>query len=83
MRATIDKAGRLVIPATGVGIDDDAVGCSAMSTRGRAPDLLVDTSVAVALVVADREHHESTFRALGDRAGSAWPATPSPRPSRC
>jgi predicted nucleic acid-binding protein len=30
-------------------------------------ELLVDTSVAVALTVADHEHHETTFRALGDR----------------
>ena len=30
-------------------------------------ELLVDTSVAVALVVADHEHHEETFRALGRR----------------
>lgn len=40
-------------------------GPSAMPTGGRAPVLLVDTSVAVALVVADHEHHASTFRALG------------------
>jgi predicted nucleic acid-binding protein len=31
------------------------------------PDLLVDTSVAVALAVADHEHHETTARALGNR----------------
>lgn len=31
------------------------------------PDLLVDTSVAVALVVADHEHHRQTSRAVGDR----------------
>jgi predicted nucleic acid-binding protein len=30
-------------------------------------DLLVDTSVAVALVVADHEHHEKTSVAVGDR----------------
>ena len=28
---------------------------------------MVDTSVAVALTVADHEHHEPTFRALGGR----------------
>ncbi len=39
-----------------------------MPARGSdAPDLLVDTSVAVALVVADHEHHDPTFEALGDR----------------
>jgi predicted nucleic acid-binding protein len=38
-----------------------------MPASGRGPDLLVDTSVAVALTVADHEHHETTFRALGDR----------------
>lgn len=27
-------------------------------TRSRAPELLVDTRVAVALVVVDHEHHE-------------------------
>ena len=38
-----------------------------MPTRGEAPDLLVDTSVAVALVVVDHENHEATLRAIGDR----------------
>jgi predicted nucleic acid-binding protein len=38
-----------------------------MPASGSGPDLLVDTSVAVALTVADQEHHETTFRALGDR----------------
>jgi len=32
-----------------------------------APDLLVDTSVAVALTVADHRHHEETFQDLGRR----------------
>jgi predicted nucleic acid-binding protein len=36
-------------------------------TRGRGPDCLVDTSAAVALLVADHEDHESTFRVLGKR----------------
>jgi predicted nucleic acid-binding protein len=36
------------------------------------PDLLVDTSVAVALTVADHEHHDETFEALeGKRLGLA------------
>ena len=39
----------------------------AMPANARAPDLLVDTSVAVALTVASHEHHETTFRALGHR----------------
>jgi len=39
----------------------------AMPTRGSQPDLLVDTSVAVALVVSDHEHHEATVRAIGSR----------------
>ena len=38
-----------------------------MPTRGSRPDVLVDTSVAVALVVADHEHHGMTKEALGDR----------------
>lgn len=38
-----------------------------MPTRGDGPDLLVDTSVAVALLVVDHENHEATFRAIGDR----------------
>ena len=38
-----------------------------MPASGSGPDLLVDTSVAVALTVADHEHHETTFRALCDR----------------
>ena len=39
-----------------------------MATRGsREPVLLVDTSVAVALTVADHEHHEATIAAARDR----------------
>jgi predicted nucleic acid-binding protein len=38
-----------------------------MPTSGSRPELLVDTSVAVALTVADHEHHEAAFQALGDR----------------
>lgn len=38
-----------------------------MPTRSKAPALLVDTSVAVALVVADHEHHAATTSAVGDR----------------
>ena len=37
-----------------------------MPGSGNGPDLLVDTSVAVALAVADHEHHDATFRALAD-----------------
>jgi len=39
----------------------------AMPTKSRAPDVLVDTSVAVAMVVADHEHHIPTLESLGDR----------------
>jgi len=43
----------------------------ATSARKRQ-DLLVDTSVAVALTVADHEHHDATFAALqGRRLGLA------------
>lgn len=38
-----------------------------MPTRGSGPDLLVDTSVAVPLVVADHDSHEATTRELGSR----------------
>jgi len=38
-----------------------------MPTRVRRPDLLVDTSVAVALVVADHEHHDAIMAALDGR----------------
>lgn len=38
-----------------------------MPTRNRVPDVLVDTSVAVAMVVADHEHHVSTLEAIGGR----------------
>ena len=38
-----------------------------MPEEGRSAVLLVDTSVAVALAVADHDHHEATIRALGDR----------------
>lgn len=47
----------------------------AMPTRGSQPDLLVDTSVAIAFVVSDHEHHEATVRAVGSRKlGLAGPA---------
>ena len=36
-------------------------------SRAGPPDLLVDTSVAVALVVADHEHHEAVAGAVGPR----------------
>jgi predicted nucleic acid-binding protein len=43
-----------------------------MPVSHSGPDLLVDTSVAVALTVADHEHHETTLRALaGARLGLA------------
>ena len=38
-----------------------------MPTRSNTPELLVDTSVAVALVVADHEHHLATVDAIGRR----------------
>ncbi len=38
-----------------------------MATSGSPPDVLVDTSVAVALVVADHEHHASTNAVLAGR----------------
>ena len=38
-----------------------------MPGGGKGPDLLVDTSVAVALTVADHEHHETAFSAVGGR----------------
>lgn len=43
-----------------------------MPTSGEAPDALVDTSVAVALTVADHAHHEPVLAALkGRRLGLA------------
>jgi predicted nucleic acid-binding protein len=38
-----------------------------MSTKNRDVDVLADTSVAVAMVVEDHEHHESTLNAVGRR----------------
>lgn len=38
-----------------------------MPTSGDPPDLLIDTSVAVALVAAGHEHHRRTRDAIGDR----------------
>jgi predicted nucleic acid-binding protein len=38
-----------------------------MPGRGDQPDLLVDTSVAIALVVADHEHHQATVQAIAKR----------------
>lgn len=38
-----------------------------MPIAGSPPELLVDTSVAVALVVADHEHHRAVVEAVGER----------------
>jgi predicted nucleic acid-binding protein len=38
-----------------------------MPASARGPEVLVDTSIAVALTVADHAHHETTFQALGSR----------------
>lgn len=38
-----------------------------MPTSGSTPELLVDTSVAVALSVVDHDHHQTTIAALGGR----------------
>jgi predicted nucleic acid-binding protein len=38
-----------------------------MPASASGPQVLVDTSVAVALTVADHEHHEATSRAIGKR----------------
>jgi hypothetical protein len=38
-----------------------------MPASGRGRQVLVDTSVVVALTVADHEHHDATFGALGSR----------------
>lgn len=38
-----------------------------MPTSGRSPDALVDTSVAVALVVGDHKFHQATLDAVGAR----------------
>lgn len=42
-------------------------GRCAMPTSDDPPDLLVDTSVAVAFCVTDHPHHEASFQALRDR----------------
>ncbi|HEY3908226.1 MAG TPA: type II toxin-antitoxin system VapC family toxin [Streptosporangiaceae bacterium] len=39
-----------------------------MPTSDDAPQLLIDTSVAVALVAAGHEHHEATRKAIGGRS---------------
>ena len=50
-------------------------GTCALATSAE-PDLLVDTSAAVALVVADHQAHQATVAAVGTRrvglAGHAW-----------
>jgi predicted nucleic acid-binding protein len=38
-----------------------------MPTSGEKPELLIDTSVAVALAAAGHEHHQATRMAIGDR----------------
>jgi predicted nucleic acid-binding protein len=42
-------------------------GLFAMPARGSRPDFLVDTSVAVALLVGDHADHAATLKALGHR----------------
>lgn len=37
------------------------------SAEAGRPDLLVDTSAAIALLTVDHVHHDETFRAIGDR----------------
>jgi predicted nucleic acid-binding protein len=39
-----------------------------MPTSDDPPQLLIDTSVAVALVAAGHEHHDATRKAIGDRS---------------
>lgn len=39
-----------------------------MPTSDDPPQLLIDTSVAVALVVADHDHHDLTRKAIGGRS---------------
>jgi predicted nucleic acid-binding protein len=39
-----------------------------MPTSGDQPQLLIDTSVAVALAVAGHEHHQATRKAVGGRS---------------
>jgi predicted nucleic acid-binding protein len=39
-----------------------------MPTSGKGPQLLIDTSVAVALAAAGHEHHQATRMAIGDRS---------------
>jgi predicted nucleic acid-binding protein len=39
-----------------------------MPTSGDPPDLLIDTSVAVALLAAGHEHHQKTRNAIGGRS---------------
>jgi len=39
-----------------------------MPTSGNQPELLIDTSVAVALAVAGHEHHQATRKAVGGRS---------------
>jgi len=50
-----------------------------MTSRGSTdPELLVDTSVAVALVVGDHSHHDVTFEAIADRRlGLRFPREPT------
>ena len=63
-----------------------------MSTSAERPDVLVDTSAAVAFVLSDHDHHESTYASLRSRrlglAGHAAFETYSvltrlPPPARC
>jgi len=39
-----------------------------MPTSGKQPQLLIDSSVAVALAVAGHEHHQATRKAIGGRS---------------
>src|SRR5271170_3190866 len=39
-----------------------------MPTKDSGVDILVDTSVAVAVVIEDHEHHAETLRVIGNRS---------------
>ena len=39
-----------------------------MPTSDDGPQLLIDTSVAVALAAAGHEHHQAVRKAIGDRS---------------
>lgn len=69
----VERDGRLIVPATGT--PSTTTGCErpVTSTSAESSPALLDTSAAIALLVQDHDHHESTVAAVAGRPlGAGW-----------